>query len=156
MFCPCLLSTSLPSEISLWHTFLKIFLCWNSSSLVFTHCGRQVLHAHVNTYVYVVLCEMLWLVHLCARSAQSSSSEPCQGPAIPLVWSECPHKAPKGNLSNIRQLEECNQQTRGTEQHRRQVMHWHRRELFGTKAGKLQNRLASAKLHKRIVSHSIC
>lgn len=143
MFCPCLLSKSLPSESSLWHTLLKIFLCWNSSSLVFIERRRQALHTHMNPYVHAVWCEMLWLVHLGAHSAQNSSSEPCQGPAIPLVWSERPHKAPEGNLSSIRQLKECNQQTWGTEQHRRLRTHWHRRELFGTKAGKQQKRMAS-------------
>lgn len=111
------------------------------------------------TYEYISICSLVWNAatqHLCARSARNSSSEPCQGPAIPLAWPECPHKAPKGNLSNVCQLEECNQQTRGAEQHRRLLMHWHRRELFGIKAGKQQNRLASAKLHKLTGSYSIC
>lgn len=75
MFCPCLLSKSLHSEICFWHTFLKIFLSWNSSFLVFTDHGRQVLHVHMNAYIYVVWCEMLWLytcVHAQHRTASVS------------------------------------------------------------------------------------
>lgn len=48
-------------------------------------CRREVLHVCIHIYIYAVMHEMLRRVHSCACSAQSDSSEPSQGPAIPLV-----------------------------------------------------------------------